>query len=95
MLPHIRMEQRSAYILGSLVGAAAGAAAAYLFLTPSGRQTLAGARQLVGQIAGEIERARPLWYKMRLALEEYRERDFPAAYDVEDLLQRTAPRGTA
>ena len=88
------MEQRNAYLVGAVVGAGVGALAGYLFLTEGGRQTLASARQLVGQIAGEIERARPLWYKMRLALEEYRERDFPATYDVEDLLHRTAPRGT-
>jgi hypothetical protein len=89
------MEQRNAYLLGTVVGAAIGAFAGYLFLTENGRQTLSSARQMVGQIAGEIERARPLWYKMRLALEEYRERDFPTTYDVEDLLHRTAPRGTA
>ena len=89
------MDQRNGLLLGSMIGAAAGAVAAYLFLTPGGRESLARARQIVGQIAGEIERARPLWYKMRLALEEYRERDFPATYDVHDLLDRTAPRGTA
>jgi gas vesicle protein len=88
------MEQRNAYLFGTMAGAAVGALAGYLFLTRRGRQTLAGARQLVAQIAGEIERARPLWYKMRLAIEEYRERDFPATYDVDELLQRTAPRGT-
>lgn len=88
------MEQRNAYLLGAAAGAAIGALAGYLFLTERGRQTLANARQLVGQVTGEVERARPLWYKMRLALEEYRQRDFPATYDVEDLLERTSPRGT-
>ena len=88
------MEQGKAYVLGAMAGAAVGALAGFLFLTPRGRHTLAGARHLVAQIAGEIERARPLWYKMRLALEEYREREFPTTYDVEDLLQRTAHRGT-
>ena len=88
------MEQRNAYLIGTAVGAAVGAVAGYLFFTDKGRQTLASARQLVGQIAGEVERARPLWYKMRLALEEYRQRDFPSTYDVQDLLHRTAPKGT-
>lgn len=88
------MEQRNAYLIGTTAGAAIGAVAGYLFFTKQGRQTLASARQLVGQVAGEVERARPLWYKMRLALEEYRERDFPSTYDVDDLLNRTAPRGT-
>jgi gas vesicle protein len=88
------MEQRNAYLIGTTVGAAIGAVAGYLFFTEKGRQTLASARQVVGQVAGEVERARPLWYKMRLALEEYRDRDFPSTYDVDDLLNRTAPRGT-
>ena len=88
------MQHRNAYVLGSVVGAAFGGVAGYLFFTDKGRQTLASARQLVGQVAGEIERARPLWYKMRLALEEYRQRDFPATYDVDELLNRTSPRGT-
>jgi hypothetical protein len=88
------MDERKAYLLGTVVGAATGAFAGYLFLTEHGRRTIGSARQLVGQMAAEFERARPLWYKLRLALEEYRERDFPTTYDVEDLLQRTAPRGT-
>jgi hypothetical protein len=88
------MEQRHAYLLGAAVGAAAGALAGYLFFTERGRQTFSSARQLVGQAAAEIERVRPLWYKMRLALEEYRQRDYPTTYDVGDLLSRTAPKGT-
>ena len=88
------MRQRNAYLLGATFGAATGALASYFFFTERGRQTLASARQLVGQAAAEIERARPLWYKMRLALEEYRQRDFPTTYDVGDLLNRTAPKGT-
>ena len=88
------MEQRNAYLLGAALGAATGALAGYLFFTERGRQTFASARQLVGLAAAEIERARPLWYKMRLALEEYRQRDFPTPYDVGDLLNRTAPNGT-
>ena len=88
------MEQRNAYLVGAASGAALGAVVGYLVFTESGRQSLSRARQMVGQIAGEIERARPLWYKMRLALEEYRHRDFPSTYDVQDLLKRTAPKGT-
>lgn len=66
------MDGRS-YLVGTILGAAAGAAVGYLWSTRGDRFSLERARHVIDNVTSELQHAQTLWMKVRSALDNYQD----------------------